>query len=191
MRIVPAQCPNCGAAIKVDGDVKKGICQFCETVFFIEEAIQTLNGKVEIDYQKKIDNYLSRAMDKYEDDQFDEAEKYCNMVLDLEADNADAKALLKKLKSKITKPNVIISCVNPVSTNPRADHVLVDGQMQNQTINPYGSLTLGVGTWSISIQTGLRTSSSVQVTINSNRDRYEIKYQVKLLKILIEVNKVK
>lgn len=191
MKIVPAQCPNCGATIKVDEELRKGLCQFCETVFLIEDAIQQFQGKVEIDYAKKIENYLIRALDFYDDKQFSEAEKYCNMVLDLDASNSDAKTLLKKLKQNITKPNVIISCIDPSSSSPKSDCVYVNGEKKLQTINPYGSLTLPVGRWTIEIQAGFTRSKPVEITINSNKDEYEVKYRVKFFKTTVEVNKIK
>ena len=113
------------------------------------------------------------------------------MVLDLDASNSDAKTLLKKLKQNITKPNVIISCIDPSSSSPKSDCVYVNGEKKLQTINPYGSLTLPVGRWTIEIQAGFTRSKPVEITINSNKDEYEVKYRVKFFKTTVEVNKIK
>ena len=43
MALVPAKCPNCGGSIKVDASGKAGLCEYCNTPFIVQEAINNYN----------------------------------------------------------------------------------------------------------------------------------------------------
>lgn len=47
-----ATCPNCGAAIKLDDRLERGICEHCDSVIIIDDAIQKykieVSGKVDL-----------------------------------------------------------------------------------------------------------------------------------------------
>ena len=40
MRIVEMKCPNCGAQIHVDADLRTGTCEYCKSQFYIETGEQ-------------------------------------------------------------------------------------------------------------------------------------------------------
>lgn len=40
MKIVSAKCPNCGGILEVDSEKDAAICQFCQTPFIVEKAIE-------------------------------------------------------------------------------------------------------------------------------------------------------
>lgn len=41
--IVPAICPQCGAQIKVDSQKEAAVCEYCNTPFVVDKAINTYN----------------------------------------------------------------------------------------------------------------------------------------------------
>ena len=43
MPIVTGKCTECGASLNVDNNQKQGICQYCNTPFVIEDAINNFN----------------------------------------------------------------------------------------------------------------------------------------------------
>lgn len=189
MKFVPAKCPNCGAEIQVDEGMTKGFCQYCGSSFFIEDAKNLLKEAFAGNNRMQIENLVNRACQFFNEKDFDRAEEYCNKVLDMDTQNERAKALLKELNKIIRKPNVIVSCLDP-SSSSTSDSIYVDGKRQNQKINPYGALTLPVGTWTICVSTGI-TSKNVQVEIRDNCDEYEIKYKRRLFGTDISVIKLR
>jgi tetratricopeptide (TPR) repeat protein len=43
MALVAAKCTNCGANIEVDNTKELGVCEFCETTFYVEKVINNYN----------------------------------------------------------------------------------------------------------------------------------------------------
>ena len=41
MKIIEMKCPNCGSAISVDGDAKIGVCEYCQSQFFLDSDEQS------------------------------------------------------------------------------------------------------------------------------------------------------
>lgn len=190
MKFVPAKCPSCGADIQLDNSRGQGFCLYCGTQLIVDEAIRLFQGKVEIDYSAKIENYNSRAYRFFQNKQYEEAEKYCNLVLDLDINNEEANKLLMNIKNQVTKPNVMISCIDP-SSSSKTDSVYVNGERQKQTINPYGHLTLPVGKYTVYIEAGGFSSKPLSIQITSNQDEYEIKYKKAFLKTTVELIKLR
>lgn len=48
MQFVPAICTNCGATLKVDSERDAWICQYCETPFVVEKAVNLYNSTYNI-----------------------------------------------------------------------------------------------------------------------------------------------
>ena len=46
MKLVSAKCPNCSANIEVDPTKDAGICNYCQTAFITEKAINPINYNV-------------------------------------------------------------------------------------------------------------------------------------------------
>lgn len=42
-KIVPAICPQCGAQINVDSEKDAAVCEYCNTPFVVDKAINTYN----------------------------------------------------------------------------------------------------------------------------------------------------
>lgn len=98
-------CPNCGAkaeggmkAIKCEmcssTDIVKQdgmyVCQFCGTKYTIEEAKKLINGTVKIDNSEYVQKYLANARRAKQKEDWDETEKYYNLVEQNEPDNIEA-----------------------------------------------------------------------------------------------------
>ena len=45
IKLTPAKCPNCGASIKVDTELRETVCQYCRTTILIEGAINAFKSK--------------------------------------------------------------------------------------------------------------------------------------------------
>ena len=41
MKIIEMKCPNCGSAITVDGDAKIGVCEYCQSQFYLDSDEQS------------------------------------------------------------------------------------------------------------------------------------------------------
>lgn len=73
MPLVEAKCTNCGAALQVDDQKDAAVCQYCNSAFIVEKAIQNYeihnsykieNANIIIHDEKSVENRLAAA-DKY------------------------------------------------------------------------------------------------------------------------------
>lgn len=89
-------CEMCGSTdiIKQDGVY---VCQSCGTKYSVEEARKLMiegtvevKGTVKIDNNEQIQNYLTMAQNAFESDNYTEAEKYSNKVIELDGQNGRA-----------------------------------------------------------------------------------------------------
>ena len=89
-------CEMCESnnVIKQDGLF---VCQSCNTKYSVEEAKKMMiegtvqvAGTVKIDNRDIISNYLLMARNAYESDNYEEAEKYVNKIIEIDHQNYDA-----------------------------------------------------------------------------------------------------
>lgn len=89
-------CEMCGSTdlLKEDGVF---VCQSCGCKYSVEEAKKMMiegtvevQGTVKIDHSDKIDNYYALAENAYDSHNFQEAETYCNKIIELDASNYQA-----------------------------------------------------------------------------------------------------
>lgn len=89
-------CEMCGSTdiAKQDGFF---VCQTCGCKYSVEEAKKMMiegtvdvQGTVKIDHSDKIDNYYTLAENAYDSHNFQEAETYCNKIIELDATNYKA-----------------------------------------------------------------------------------------------------
>lgn len=89
-------CEMCGSTnlIKQDGVF---VCQSCETKYSIEEAKKMMvegtvevAGTVKVDDTSKIDNYYTMAENAYDAGNKEEAENYCNKIIEIDPANYKA-----------------------------------------------------------------------------------------------------
>jgi uncharacterized protein YbaR (Trm112 family) len=125
MPFVQAKCPMCGGMLAVDDTKKAAVCQFCEAAFVVEEAVNnyitnnitnnTINNNIGdgavvnvIEQSKSIPALLERIVQFLEDKDWDTANQYCEEVLDIEPQNAQA--YLGKLMAELQvskKPDLV------------------------------------------------------------------------------------
>ena len=84
MELVSAICPNCGANLKVDDNLKRITCNYCHSEIIVDDAIEKyqieVTGKVSVDNSDKLSKlYIlaRRAMDEGNDE---DAFKYYSMI---------------------------------------------------------------------------------------------------------------
>ena len=55
MKLVDLNCPGCGAALKVNSELSKGVCNYCGREFLIDDEIKKLNitNGVQLGYQQE------------------------------------------------------------------------------------------------------------------------------------------
>ena len=89
-------CEMCGSTdlIKQDGVF---VCQSCGTKYSVEEAKKMMiegpvevHGTVKVDDTEKIKNFFKMASSAYDADNKQEAENYCNKIIEIDPENADA-----------------------------------------------------------------------------------------------------
>ena len=107
MPFVQAKCPECGGMLAVDDSKKAAVCQFCGEAFIVQEAIINNNTYVTNDNrtthnygegtvvnvyenQNSVSTLLRRVFMFLEDGDWDSADEYCEKVLDIEPENAQA-----------------------------------------------------------------------------------------------------
>lgn len=91
-------CDICGGRLKM-GKGKIAICESCgmeHSVERVREKIQEVKGTVHVDNAHLIENFLSMAQDAYSTENYAEAERYCNKVLENDPSHAEASFLKGK-----------------------------------------------------------------------------------------------
>ena len=107
MPFVQAKCPECGGMLAVDDSKKAAVCQFCGEAFIVQEAINNYitnnitNNNTTHNYgegavvnvydgAENIDNLLKRVQNFIEEENWDKADEYCERVLDIDSQKAEA-----------------------------------------------------------------------------------------------------
>lgn len=90
------KCEMCGGTdlIKENGVF---VCENCGTKYSVEEAkkmmvegVVEVKGKVKIDKEDSISNYLTMANNAYDASNYQEAENYCNKVIEIDLNHYEA-----------------------------------------------------------------------------------------------------
>ena len=90
MPLVNAKCPNCGATLKTDDSKDAAICEFCNSAFIVERAINNFNTTINIANAQilvsdvDINNLIARAEQFKNAGDFNKASEYYNRVLDID-----------------------------------------------------------------------------------------------------------
>ena len=97
-------CPNCGAAITSLPERGSFFCQYCGTKIEKEQLNINISGNVTVAGMASVESLLERAFMFLEDEDYTQADKYLERVLD--ADPKCAKAYIGKLLVQKRKPNI-------------------------------------------------------------------------------------
>lgn len=85
-------CDICGGKLKVING-KMAICESCGMEHSIErvrEKYRQTQGVVHVDNAHLISNYYTMAQDAYDADNKEEAERYCNKIIEIDSTDTDA-----------------------------------------------------------------------------------------------------
>ena len=107
MPLVPAQCTQCGAIVKVDDTKAANICHYCGTAFVTEKAINNYHITNNMNISNatinvsglSTENLLLRAEQFEVQGDFEKAKEYYNRVLDIEATNQVALSKLAQMSN--------------------------------------------------------------------------------------------
>ena len=58
VNLVPAKCPNCGAQLELDDNMKRAECNFCKSTIIVDDAI--VKYKIEISGEVKVDGIVGQ-----------------------------------------------------------------------------------------------------------------------------------
>ena len=88
MELKDAKCPNCGGQLKLDPNLEKGICRYCNTEILVSEAIHRY--KVEVDGIATIKSSMVRASNQLADGDYDGAMKTFKHIIEIDPENSEA-----------------------------------------------------------------------------------------------------
>lgn len=104
MPLVQAKCTNCGANLEVDSTKEAAVCQYCNSAFIVEKAINNYTNYVTnhinintsgntvniIGGDEKAENYLLLARRAKDNDDAENAARYYSLVLETRPDDWEA-----------------------------------------------------------------------------------------------------
>ncbi len=85
----PLTCPNCQGEVSLDKNQEFGFCKYCGTKVQ-NVAIKKIRGKVKIDKNDELDNYYVIARRAINDNDDETAEKYYDMILQIDPNSYEA-----------------------------------------------------------------------------------------------------
>ena len=123
---VPAMCPNCNAHMEVDSNAKIARCNSCGTECLVQDAINTLNVKGNIQVGNatiningtNTDSLLKRVEMMLADGNFAEAKAKCDSILDSEPTNGTAYLYLMLASLNCRRLNELARLREPFNSNP-------------------------------------------------------------------------
>ena len=94
VNLVPAKCPNCGAQLELDDNMKRAECSFCKSTIIVDDAIAKykieISGKVEVDGIKSFDKRIEDAKKFIKIDKNLDAKRILDGVLNDDPFNEEA-----------------------------------------------------------------------------------------------------
>ena len=106
VKLVAAKCPSCGAQLKLDDNLKRTECKYCNTTIIVDEAIENykieVKGKVSVDGIKGSNSYIEEAKKDLKLKNYDSASLNCSTVIK-EHDKYSNEAYIILLKITIEK----------------------------------------------------------------------------------------
>ncbi len=109
INLVPAKCPNCGAQLELDDNMKKAKCSFCNSTIIVDDAIAKykieISGKVEVDGIKTNSNRLETAKKHFKIQEYDKARSCLKEAIKNDEFNIEALSELIKNDIEIIKRN--------------------------------------------------------------------------------------
>lgn len=82
-------CPNCNGEVELDKNQEFGFCKYCGTKIQ-NKNIKIVKGKIKIDKTKETDNYYIIARRALDENDFEKAERYYDLILQEEPNSYEA-----------------------------------------------------------------------------------------------------
>ncbi len=80
MGFISTNCPSCGSPIELDDSREFGFCQFCGTKIVQDKIVVEHKGEVKIDNSELVQKYLQNADRALRKHDWEEVEKYYNLI---------------------------------------------------------------------------------------------------------------
>lgn len=80
MGFISTNCPGCGSPIELDDSREFGFCQFCGTKIVQDKIVVEHKGEVKIDNSELVQKYLQNADRALRKHDWEEVEKYYNLI---------------------------------------------------------------------------------------------------------------
>ncbi len=90
MGMVALKCPACGADIQLDDSREFGFCNYCGTKVMQEKIVVEHQGTVKVDNSEYVEKFLQNARRAYKKQDWEETEKYYNLVEQNDPSNIEA-----------------------------------------------------------------------------------------------------
>ena len=175
------KCEMCGGTdlVKQDGVF---VCQSCGIKYSLEEAkkmmiegVVEVKGTVSIDHSNELNNYLIRAKEFFDRKEYFDAELYYNKVLDIDANNIEAKNGISRIEKIITSPNLTVERGNARGSGEAKTFIYINGtKYKNFDLDYTCKITLPVGNYKIHFKRAAVKSNIVDVTITDRNDKYTL-----------------
>lgn len=191
-------CEMCGGSdlIKDDGVF---VCQSCGCKYSVEEAKKMMveiagkvevKGTVSIDHSDELNNYLLRAKNFFGRKEYADAELYYNKVLDIDANNIEAKSGISRIEKIITSPNLTVVRSNIRGSGEARTVIYINGtKYKNFDLDYTCKITLPVGSHKIQFVRAAAKSNIVNVTINDRNDKYTLIFKPAVFRIKTSIYK--
>lgn len=83
INLIAAICPQCGAKLNINKELDRGMCNYCGTEIIIKDIIQN----IKIEESLNTTNLLKLAEREFNDQNYEEALKFYEKILEREPDN--------------------------------------------------------------------------------------------------------
>ncbi|MCR5522854.1 MAG: zinc ribbon domain-containing protein [Clostridia bacterium] len=128
MGFVAVKCPQCGADIQLDDSREFGFCNYCGTKVMQDKIVVEHSGSVKVDNSEYVEKFLQNARRAKLKEDWEETEKYYNLVEQNDPFNIEAifyssfgKAKQSLIDSDLYKRqaafNVLTRCVSIIDDN--------------------------------------------------------------------------
>lgn len=154
MSLVAMKCPACGADIELDDSREFGFCSFCGTKVMQDKIVVEHKGNVKIDNSEYVEKFLQNARRAKQKEDWEEVEKYYNLVEQNDPANIEAifyssygKAMLSMVENDIYKRqqicNVFCNSISVIDDNYHVEkseeNQKIISQMHSDLFNMYGT----------------------------------------------------
>ncbi len=90
MGMVALKCPGCGANIELDDSREFGFCNYCGTKVMQDKIVVEHHGSVKVDNSEYVEKFLQNAHRALQKEDWEEVEKYYNLVEQNAPNNMEA-----------------------------------------------------------------------------------------------------